>query len=135
MGRKPVRIDAMKTSQLKATLKLRKITVPEGIELYVTDTKCGRYMRKNANITVPVWAVVRSHTARSSTATSHDPEYAIYYACHEIAHAMTPDSRVRGVMHSPEFYVAFKEVCPKHLWHYETGYKPNLAAAAGIKTK
>lgn len=135
MGRKPVRIDVEKSFVLNRRLKDWGIEVPEGITLYVTNTRSGRYSHKNKNITVPVWAVIRSQSRRNSKDTAHDPEYAINYACHEIAHALTPDSRVRGVMHSPEFYEAFKRICPKHLWHYELGYKPQLAAAAGIKSK
>lgn len=135
MARRPVRVDEARSRVLNNVLKVEGIAIPKGITLFVTDTKCGRYSRKNRNITVPLWAVKTSHHARNSTNGFHDPEYAIYYACHEIAHAMTPDSRVRGVMHSPEFYEAFKSICPEHLWHYEIGYKPALAAAAGIRRK
>ena len=135
MGRKPVRVKVNESKFLNQALLAHGIAVPTGITLYVTDTKCGRHNKKQQNITVPLWAVLRSHAARNSKAKAHDPEYQIYYACHEIAHAMTPDSRVHGTMHSPEFYKALISICPAHLLHYELGYKPRLAAAAGIKSK
>lgn len=133
MGRKPVRIDQFLTDCLHRALVERKIEVPEGIELYVTNTRRGRYNHASKNITVPTWAMELKD--KDKGIHCNDKEYAVYYACHEICHALTPDSRVRGVMHSPEFYEAFKRICPARLQYFETGYKPRLAAAAGIRSK
>ena len=128
--RKPVRIDQFMTDCLLEALRVRDITVPSEVKLYVTNTRCGRFSSKNMNITVPTWALeLKPKDARIH---ENNPEYAIYYACHEIAHVLTRKSRVRGVMHSPEFYEAFKDICPPHLHFLEIGYKPTLAAAAGI---
>lgn len=128
--RKPVRIDQFMTDALNKAMAERKIAIPEGITLYVTNTKCGRFCDRNRNITVPTWAMELN--AKDVNIHYNDKEYAIYYACHEIAHALSEKSRVRGVMHSPEFYDRFKEVCPARLQYHEIGYKPALAAAAGI---
>lgn len=131
--RKPVRIDKFMTSALNKAMKERGITIPKGITLYVTNTTCGRFCNKNMNITVPTWALELNPSDVSIH--ENDAEYAIYYACHEIAHALSDKTRVRGVMHSTEFYARFIEVCPAHIQHFELGYKPALAAAAGIKRK
>ena len=135
MSRKPVRVNQELTDRLIAQLEDAGIAVPEVIALYVTDTKRGRFCKKNMNITVPVWAVTSSQDARNSQNKQHDDEYGIYYACHEIAHYLSMESRVRGVMHSPMFYEWFKTICPVHLQYYEFGYKPRLAASAGVATK
>lgn len=130
--RKPVRIDSFMTNALNRALKERGIAVPAGITLYVTNTKCGRFCDRNRNITIPTWAL--DLAPKDASVHKNDAEYAIYYACHEIAHALSEKSRVHGVMHSPKFYVAFKTICPAHLQHFETGYKPQLASAAGIRS-
>lgn len=129
--RKPVRIDNFMTTALRKALQERAIEVPATVTLYVTNTKRGRFCKKNKNITVPTWALELNPGGAS--VHENNPEYAIYYACHEIAHALSEVSRVRGVMHSPEFYDRFKEVCPAHLQHFEINYKPQLSAAAGIR--
>jgi hypothetical protein len=128
--RKPVRIDAALTAELNLRMAERLIAVPGGYKLYVTKTRCGRHSHKNKNITVPVWAM--ELLQRDKEIHCNDKEYAIYYACHEIAHIMSTESRVHGVMHSPEFYEAFRAICPARLQYFEIGYKPTLAAAAGI---
>lgn len=119
------------TDALNRALKEYRIEVPKGYTLYVTNTVRGRHSAKNMNITVPTWALELN--PRDSEIHYNDREYAIYYACHEIAHAMSTESRVRGVMHSPAFYEAFKSICPARLQYFEIGYKPTLAAAAGIR--
>lgn len=53
--------------------------------------------------------------------------FAAYYLAHELAHVKAATGT-----HSPRFMEAFKEFCPQELQWYETIYKPNRAAAAGI---
>jgi predicted metal-dependent hydrolase len=97
------------------------IPYPEGYQFYVTDTVRGYCRYSTKSITVPKWAFGKGW------------DYLIYYICHEIAHAMTP--RVKGDQHGPQFMESFKTVCPVEYQHYELGYKPRLARAAGIKEK
>ena len=120
--RKPVRIDLKLTKSLRAELEFAgHYPLPKGYEIYVTNTVRGRCHKGQKSLTVPVWAVKKSWA------------YALYYACHEIAHIMTP--RVRGNVHGEEFMNNFMRICPDHLQHFELSYKPRLAAAAGITKK
>jgi hypothetical protein len=117
---KPRKINTTYTAWLRKVLI--SLNIRSGFELYVTDTVCGRCDLENKNITVPVWAVERSRK---------DTGYAVYYACHEIAHVIAPPTK--GDVHGAKFQAAFKSICPKEYWHFELEYKPKSASAAGIK--
>jgi hypothetical protein len=141
--RKPVRVDPVLTKQLNEDLRSYGISVPGGFKLYVTDTRGGRCSKKNMNITVPVWAM--KLLPHNDPIQHGEVEYPIYYACHEIAHIlappkpaapMRPGQRRRNPrdIHGAHFMAAFMEVCPNHLHYLELGYKPSLAAAAGIRS-
>ena len=67
-------------------------------------------------ITIPTWAIDRSI------------EYKSWYIAHELAHAYDKCKH----MHGPEFMEWLKIICPKEFIHYELGYKPRNASAAGI---
>jgi len=54
------------------------------------------------------------------------PGYDVYYIHHECAHA----AGIRN--HGPAFMVELKRICPPDVIHYELGYKPRNARAAGI---
>lgn len=54
--------------------------------------------------------------------------YAIYYVSHECSHVIAGHS----AKHGPDFMAVLKRICPVQYIHYETGYKPQNAAAAGI---
>jgi hypothetical protein len=92
------------------------ITLPEGWNFYVTDTTCGRCWPGRKFLSVPLWAYRKG------------VDYFIYYVAHELAHTIA-NTRTHG----PEFMEAFKRICPPHLWHFELDYKPQFAAAAGIR--
>jgi hypothetical protein len=99
-----------------------RLLLDEGWEFYVVEQSRGRCYFNARVITIPIW-----------TFSKPDPEYRIYYVAHEMAHALTPrNAETRGDYHGPLFMHQFKEVCPKHLWHYEVEYKPRHAVAAGI---
>lgn len=117
--RTPVRVDAQLTEALRNNLKMEGILMPGQWQIFVTNTKRGRCAYQSETLTVPVW-----------TFEQRGYEYALYYACHEIAHVLAPATK--GDVHGPKFMAAFKSICPQELWHYEAGYKPRLAAAAGI---
>lgn len=124
MVRKPYKIDTYATQALNKLLKTYGIQIPKDYGLFVTNTVRGRTCYKNKNITVPIWAVKQSLNGKT-------PGYDVYYACHEIAHAMAPATK--GDVHGPKFMAAFINICPKQYQHYELEYKPRLAKAAGIK--
>jgi len=102
-------------------LILRGFGISSEFPVYVTDTVRGRCDYTNKNLTVPLWAF---NDAR--------PGYKVYYACHEMAHVVTPV--VKGDVHGAAFQANFKKICPKEYWHFELNYKPKLAAAAGIRS-
>jgi hypothetical protein len=116
--RKPYKIDTAQTEALQGELDCAGIAVPKGWTMFVTDTRRGRCYTTKHCFTVPTWAIKKSWA------------YAIYYACHEMAHINTP--RVKGNVHGAAFMAEFIRLCPDHLQHHELGYKPRLAAAAGI---
>lgn len=57
--------------------------------------------------------------------------YFEYYVSHEMAHAFAP----RGSQHDSSFMAELKRICPPQFQHYEVGYKPRAAMAAGIYHK
>ena len=123
--RKPKNIMPQQTRILNERLSELGITVPTDYRLFVTKTNRGRHSQNNKNVTVPLWA----YEAGKLGYRKHDgnPEYAIYYASHELAHIATPNQS-----HGPAFMTEFKRICPEHLWKYEILYKPRNAMAAGI---
>lgn len=134
--RKPRNIDDVLSGRLQSRVVEYDIPVPPGVNIYVTDSNNGRYRSNIKSVTVPLWAY--NHTIKK---TCDDPEYVIYYVAHELAHAwVDANGESRGFvggddsMHGAKFYKEFKRLCPPHLWHYETEYKPRDAKRAGIST-
>lgn len=64
----------------------------------------------------------------SRVITSRREGYMHYYLAHELAHAKAGCK----AKHGPLFMEAFKSLCDKEHWHYETEYKPSHALYAGI---
>ena len=86
---------------------------------YVVAQSRGRCYYHIKTITVPVWAFSRNKT---------EAGYLLWYLAHEIAHSIAgPFAK-----HGPAFMLTLKRICPAHCIHYELGYKPRNAAAAGI---
>ena len=128
--RKPRNIDEVLSGRLQSRVIENDIPVPPGVSIYVTDSNNGRYRHNIKSVTVPVWAY--NHTASK---TNNDPEYAIYYVAHELAHAWVDhDGKRDDSPHGKLFYAWFKKLCPPHLWHYELEYKPRDGKRAGIST-
>jgi hypothetical protein len=119
---KPKKIHYIKTASLRRALSANMKAVLEAAEkkswlLYVVDQRRGFCSFRRKLVTVPYWVF-----------THKDPEYWLYYTAHELAHVVV------GPAHSHDFafMTEFKKLCPVHLWHYETEYKPQNAVAAGI---
>jgi len=123
--RLPKNVMPGQTGRLRKRLAELGIEIPEDHQIFVTNTNRGRFDKRNYNVTVPLWAFeagvkgLRKHEG--------NPEYAIYYACHEIAHILAP-----GGKHGPKFMAEFMRICPDHLHRFELEYKPRNAMAAGI---
>ena len=76
----------------------------------------GRCYARAKVITIPEFAINRG------------VEFKTWYISHEIAHAY--DKCIHN--HGPEFMEWLKKICPENCIHFELGYKPRNAAAAGI---
>ena len=85
-----------------------------GWEFLVVGQDRGRCYYDRKIITIPVWAMNRSE------------DYTVYYLAHEVAHALGN----RG--HDANFMRDFMSICPHYVQHFEIGYKPKAAMAAGI---
>ncbi len=74
-------------------------------------------------VTIPVHAIKTTKVG-----------YLDYYVAHEMAHHYAhQDSGAVG--HCPRFMTWMKRLCPAEHIHYELGYIPRAAAAAGIHAK
>ena len=88
----------------------------DGWGVYATRQQRGLCDHTKKYITVPMWAIKKGIGKCTQ------------YLAHEIAHVVVGPNKGHG----PEFMEAFKNVCPRHLWHYETEHKPREARRAGI---
>ena len=116
--RKPRNINDTLSGELVSRVAILGIPVPPGVTMYVTDSRVGRYRVNAKTVTVPVWA----YNATAAKCKG-DPDYAIYYIAHELAHAWADVNGTDVNNHDPAFYREFKRLCPAHLWHYELNYK------------
>lgn len=106
----------------KIILEVAGMEIPSDISLYATNQNRGWYVHSKRYISIPRWVIENKKTG-----------YDFYYIAHELAHAWVFENVGRNVQsHGPEFMEAFKMICPKEYWHYELGYKPRNAKAAGI---
>lgn len=127
---RPNKIMQLQTDGLRWLLVTMKIELPDGYEVFVTDTTRGRCSYKNKTITVPQWAFnnVSGHYKKFHKG---DVRYREYYLAHECAHAITfEETGERN--HRGDFMQNFMKLCPPELQKYELNYKPGLAKAAGI---
>ena len=123
--RRPYKIQWNETHVIRGILALIGIT--SNYKIYVTNTVRGRCSYKNQNITIPMFAIKDTREG-----------FTLYYICHEIAHEMTYTAGFRKRQssegpHGATFQSAFRSICPKKYQHFELGYKPRLAVAAGIR--
>lgn len=63
-----------------------------------------------------------------------DHDYYNYVVAHECAHAQNWEDGLVNENHGPKFMAALIQICPDEWLHYEIGYKPRNATAAGITT-
>lgn len=99
-------------------------------DIYCCDVKRGFCKPESKVITIPLWTTGESPNHGTPNDLWGKSMVWVYYIAHELAHAVADT-----VKHGPEFYEAFRRLCPEELQHYELGYKPRNAKAAGIKFK
>ena len=125
--KKPARIIPSLTTQMREMYDTMLFagTAPAGVTVYVVNQRRGKARHSSRTITVPAWALVRPK----------GEGYAAYYLAHELAHIADRDAGTRGQPHGPGFMTQFKRLCPPQYQHFEVGYKPRRAGAAGIQGK
>jgi hypothetical protein len=89
----------------------------QGWEFYVVKQSRGRCQMAYKTCTVPLWVL------------SAPKDKQTWYLAHEMAHAYDACRH----KHGPEFMEWLKKICPTDCLHYELGYKPRNASAAGIR--
>jgi predicted metal-dependent hydrolase len=92
----------------------------ENYRIYAVNQRRGRCYYNVKVITIPTWVITSAHT-NSGKKT--------WYIAHELAHAYD----LTRSNHGAGFMEALKDICPKDAIHWELGYKPRNAAAAGIQ--
>ena len=117
-------------SDLRATVESLLQTFPEELaisrkyQFYCVDQLRGMAYTSQGFITIPLWAIRRPKGLG----------YVKYYLSHELSHVFNYEYKM-GRLHDAGFMNWFKRICPGHLQHFETGYKPQAAQAAGIASK
>lgn len=132
MGRRVIKINHQLTKRLKEALALLPPVAAQifrTTKVYVCDIGRGWGGINDGVPTavIPSWAFKESVNFCGKGVVKGGIEFVAYYLAHELAHVA---ARVRG--HNAAFYLAFKELCPPSLQHYELRYKPRAAASCGI---
>ena len=124
-SKKPALIDSTKTLELIEFIESIEFSAfrntfneldKSNWRFYPVKQSRGRCYYLNKTITIPVFA------------WSKGIDYLTYYIAHEMAHAIAGSL----AKHGQQFMQVFKNICPKEYQHYELGYKPRNATAAGI---
>lgn len=111
-----------------------------GYRFYVVNQQRGRCYYQDRVITIPLW--LWNSTELNATLIRHlnrmptDREkllYRAWYISHEMAHATNYIHNKDTLdAHGPNFMEELKAICPENAIHFELGYKPKNALAAGI---
>ena len=101
--------------------------VPENVSCYVVNQRCGKAYFAKRTLTLPIWVFVNPR----------GEGFSLYYLAHELAHIANFDAGTYDYRkpHGPAFMEEFKKLCPIEYQHFEIGYKPRNAMAAGISRK
>lgn len=93
-----------------------KTLMDKNWSFYAVAQQRGRCYQNQRVITIPIWVINRNTREK------------VWYIAHEMSHAFDECRHEHG----PEFMDWLKRICPQDCIHYELGYKPRNAAAAGI---
>ncbi len=111
-------------------LEIAGFKLPANTKIYAVEQRRGFYQPSKKYITIPKWALDGRY------AKYNQEGFDYWYIAHELAHAVHCredfHSYCNDKPHGPEFMAFLKKICPKEYWHYELGYKPRNASAAGI---
>lgn len=111
-----------------------------GHRFYVVDQMRGRCYYRDRVITIPLWlwdsATITANLIRHLNRMPIREDklnYRAWYLSHEMAHATNYiHHRDEADSHGPLFMNELKMICPLNAIHFELGYKPKNALAAGI---
>jgi hypothetical protein len=92
--------------------------------IFVVNQRRGRAYYDKKAITIPAWIFLKAEDEMIG--------YLTYYVAHELAHHFA-NNNDNEWGHGKAFMKWFMRLCPKEYQHYELGYKPRNAAAAGIR--
>lgn len=106
------------SDQSEQIKEIAKTLIAQGWRFYATNTQCGTCYENSKVITIPLHAFRRG------------AQYKTYYICHEMSHALVGAKH----QHSAVFMRKLIDICPEDCIHYEIGYKPRNAMAAGISS-
>jgi hypothetical protein len=101
-----------------------ELSVFENWKIYCVDQVQGMFHESKGYITIPLFVIQRPK----------GEGYLKWYVSHELAHLFNYHYAT-GKNHDAGFMTWLKKICPREFLHFETGYKPSLAAAAGITSK
>ena len=119
--RKPPNIHKKFTERIRALAAKHNMDIPEGFVLFGCNRVRGR-CDDAGRVTIPLWL-------------DDGPEgELLWYIAHEVAHAYTYIES-GSWHHNATFMENMMILCPEEHWHYELGYKPRAAGAAGITLK
>src|SRR4051794_12961904 len=126
--RNPHRIDAHYTKiarEMYEVFPLLSPGTPANVTVFAVDQRRGRAYYSKRVVTLPLW-VFKNPRGEG---------FALYYLAHELAHIADFDAGNRNGNHGPTFMAHFMRLCPVEFQHFEIGYKPRNAVAAGIRRK
>ncbi len=123
------------TENEKDKLKEIKLTIRKQRRGYGGWSWVGNVRRHY--VTIPLWTLENPKNARSQkNMTDAEAErYFEYYVLHELAHVLQHLDNPNDSGHSELFYSHFTRICPEEIQHFESGYKPRLAKAAGVPAR
>ena len=105
------------------TINAASDLIDAGFCFYVVDQIRGRCYFDHRVITIPAFVFGKPETNK----------YVSWYLAHECAHGFNFLScHYEQDNHGPMFMQELKRICPADSLHFETGYKPRNATAAGI---
>lgn len=124
----PNKINGTYAQQIASTSPLSvkdyaKDLISKGWRIYAVDQRRGTCYLHRKVITIPVWVIKNNHG---------NGKELCWYLSHELAHAYAWIHDRCGD-HGPKFMRWLKQICPPDCIHYELGYKPRNAKAAGIR--
>lgn len=93
-----------------------ELAVKDGWLFFAVNSRRGFCTYTLKTVTIPVWAINKGK------------DHATWYIAHELAHIYAGYK----AHHGPQFQAQLARICPIECQHFEYGYKPRNAKAAGL---